>query len=197
MFGLLGRFEQLVQRELQQRQQVRPLGVLEQTLVERFAACRVLLIVEPGRRRRPAHDLGKCRRIGRSEVIGSAVLLELLERRLVEKAVEQVRPQRGDDPHPLAAREQVEQLGKAWPHLLGKAEQFIELIDHQQQRDIDLALIAATLPLRARDRIKRADDRLERGGVDMGELRGKVFRPWKIARAQFRQRRRTALFVFG
>ena len=29
VFGLLGRFEQLVQGELQQRQQVRPLGVLE------------------------------------------------------------------------------------------------------------------------------------------------------------------------
>ena len=150
---------------------------LVQLAVGRFTACRVLLIVEAGRRRRAAHDLGQRRRIGRSEVVGSAVLLELLEHRLVEKAVEQVGPQSGHDPYALAARQQVEQLGKVWPHFLRKAEQFIELIDHQQQRRIDLPLIAATVPLRAGDRIKRANDRLERGGVDMGEQSGKVFRP--------------------
>jgi len=53
---------------------------------------------------------------------GRAVLLQLLEHGHGKKAVQQIRPQRGDDPHALAAHQDVEQPRKPRPCLLGKPE---------------------------------------------------------------------------
>ena len=79
--------EQLIERELEERQQIRPSGVLEQPFVQSFAGRVIDLIDQVRRCRRSAYDLGEFRGIRWSEVIGRAVLFKLLELRLSKKLI--------------------------------------------------------------------------------------------------------------
>ena len=62
MIAAFARLEQLVERELQQRQQIGTLGVPEQAFVEPLARFRVGLIDKTSRRRRRSHNFGQSRR---------------------------------------------------------------------------------------------------------------------------------------
>ena len=96
------------------------------------------------------HDLGEFDRPRRSEIVGRAQLLEPLQGRLVEHPRIEIRPERRDDPDapgPHQWRREGRRSRVRSASLTAAREQFIELVDQQNQIAAHVAAITLALAL--------------------------------------------------